>query len=190
MSTTESGQRDGHAMPPRWGRWRFVAVLGMVAAAGALAVGCGGSDDGDAGSSEASADSDPAVAYAECMRENGVPEFPDPVDGQTQLQAGPESGIDPNSPEFQQAQEACQDLAPQGADSGGAPPEEVQRQALAFAQCMRDNGMPDFPDPQFSAGGVIMGGPGSGIDPNSPEFEAAMQACRDKVPSGLGGSAP
>jgi hypothetical protein len=157
----------------------------VVSALGILAVGCGGSDDGDAGSSETSADSDPAVAYAECMRENGVPEFPDPVDGQTLLQAGSDSGIDPNSPEFKRAQEACQDLAPQGADAGGAPPEELQQQALAFARCMRANGVPDFPDPQFSSGGVTMGGPG--IDSDSPEFQAAMQACRDKVPSGLGG---
>jgi hypothetical protein len=166
-------------------RWRAAQALAVIAAAGLVAAGCGGSDEGGGGGgSEASADSDPAVAYAECMRENGVPEFPDPVNGQLQLQAG--SGLDPDSPEFKRAQEACQDLAPAGAEAGGGPDADLQAQVLDYAKCIRENGVPEFPDPDFSGGGVVMQLP-PGVDENSEQFQSAQQACQDKAPQGLGG---
>ena len=49
---------------------------------------------------------------------------------------------------------------------------------LAFAQCMRDNGVPDFPDPKED--GISLGG--TGIDRNSPEFKAAQKACETLLP--------
>jgi hypothetical protein len=168
-------------------RWRAAQALAVIAAAGLFAAGCGGSDEsGGGGGSAASADSDPAVAYAECMRENGVPEFPDPVNGQLQLQATPGSGLDPDSPEFKRAQEACQDLAPAGAEAGGGPDADLQAQVLDYAKCIRENGVPEFPDPDFSGGGVIMQLP-PGVDQNSQQFQSAQQACQDKAPQGLGG---
>jgi hypothetical protein len=165
---------------------RRIALAALLALA-FVAASCGGSDDGDEGG-EASADasSDPAVEYSECMRENGVPEFPDPVNGQLQIQVTPGSGLDPNSPEWQAAQEACQDLAPAGAESGAAPNPDVEAQALEYAECMRENGVPDFPDPAVEGGGVRMQLP-PGIDPNSPQFQEAQQACGD-IMSGLGGT--
>jgi hypothetical protein len=168
-------------------RWRAAQALAVIAAAGLVAAGCGGSDEsGGRGSSEAGADSDPAVAYAECMRENGVPEFPDPVDGQLQLRATPGGGLDPDSPEFKRAREACQDLAPAGAEAGASPNADLQAQVLDYAKCIRENGVPEFPDPDFSGGGVIMGLP-QGVDQNSEQFQSAQQACQDKAPQGLGG---
>jgi hypothetical protein len=67
---------------------------------------------------------------------------------------------------------------------GEAPSEEQQAEmrerALAFAECMRDQGV-DFPDPQFSeGGGMRLGGPG--IDPEDPDFQEAQEACRDEMP--------
>jgi hypothetical protein len=68
--------------------------------------------------------------------------------------------------------------------------------ALKFAQCMRQHGLPNFPDPQSNAGGGTTfqgpkgtGGSGptgamningqsfSGFDPTSPEFQKAQDAC-------------
>lgn len=49
---------------------------------------------------------------------------------------------------------------------------------LAFAQCMRENGIPDFPDPV--ADGISLGG--TGIDRNTPEFKAAAKACGHLLP--------
>jgi hypothetical protein len=57
-----------------------------------------------------------ALAMARCMRTHGVPNFPDPVvsagpgghGAGVRVRIGaPGSGFDPNSPAFQQAQQAC-----------------------------------------------------------------------------------
>ncbi len=61
---------------------------------------------------------------------------------------------------------------------------------LAFAQCMRDNGVPDFPDPD--GGGINLNG--TGIDRNTPEFQAAHKACEPLLPAhpvqGAAGDSP
>jgi hypothetical protein len=165
-----------------------------ITAAVLLAAGCGDdSADGDGGggaasggSSTAADGSDRAVQYSECMRENGVPEFPDPENGRLTLRAGPGTGLDPNSAEFNAAQQACQDLAPQGGQSGGGGNANLEAQVLDYAKCMRENGVPDFPDPQVNGGAVRMRLP-QGVDENSPQFQAAQQACQDRL-SGLGGA--
>jgi hypothetical protein len=166
-------------------KWFIPLVLAVAL------VGCG--DDSDdtppaaTGSSAGSGDgSDRAVQFSECMRENGVPEFPDPENGRLTLRAGPGTGLDPNSPEFQAAREACQHLAPQGGQAGGGNNEQLQRQVLEYAQCMRENGVPEFPDPQVSGGGVRIT-PGQGVDPNSQQFQQAQQACQDLL-AGAGGT--
>jgi hypothetical protein len=82
-------------------------------------------------------------------------------------------------------------LASPGAAAASASPgasTNPEDAMLDFAQCMRDNGV-DMPDPQSGGRGVtIVGGPGSGIDPQSEEFQAAMTACQDLQPAfGPGG---
>jgi hypothetical protein len=52
---------------------------------------------------------------SECMRAHGEPNFPDPTTHG--LQIGPNSGIDPRSPQFQNAQKDCARDFP-----GGKPP--------------------------------------------------------------------
>jgi hypothetical protein len=48
---------------------------------------------------------------------------------------------------------------------------------------MRAHGVPNYPDPTTSGGGVgINLGPNSGVDTNSPQFKAAQQACRKDAP--------
>lgn len=162
-------------------RWTGAgAALAMVLAVGLLASGCGGDSDADdaaaAGGGEPAVDGDPGLAYAECMRENGVPEFPDPQNGR--IMVTPESGLDLGSPEFEAAREACQDLAPEGLGPGSGPNPEMEEQVLAFARCMRDNGI-DFPDPDFSGGGVRLQSPDA--DPSSPEFQAAQDECSEHL---------
>ncbi|MCJ7724942.1 MAG: hypothetical protein MUP76_00935 [Acidimicrobiia bacterium] len=70
---------------------------------------------------------DQMFAYAECMRDNGYemadPDFSDAhVPGQG---GGPFSGLDRDDPDFQAAQEVCQDLfvgGPGGGPGGGGAP--------------------------------------------------------------------
>jgi hypothetical protein len=49
-----------------------------------------------------------------------------------------------------------------------------------FSQCMRDNGLPDFPDPDAS--GQLRGAGHEQQD--TPTYRAAMEACRQKLPGG------
>jgi hypothetical protein len=131
--------------------------------------------------------------FASCMRTHGEPNFPDP-DAQGNLTINPSSGIDPSSSRFQAAQRACSKYLP----NGGQPPSpaqqaKMQQQALKFSACMRSHGVPTFPDPNFGNGGkiAIHIGPGSGIDPRSPVFQAAQKACASELPGKAGpGSGP
>jgi hypothetical protein len=53
---------------------------------------------------------------------------------------------------------------------------------VAFARCMRAHGVPNFPDPNGQGGQL---GPGSGIDPRSPQYQAALHGpCLSLAPVG------
>ncbi len=89
-----------------------------------------------------------AVKFAACMREHGLSGFPDPdasgeltIDG---IVNG--SSLDPDSPAWKEAIGACKDLQPSGF-TGHKRGSGQQDAALAFAECIRANGVPDFPDP-------------------------------------------
>ena len=45
---------------------------------------------------------------------------------------------------------------------------------LQFAECMRAHGLPNFPDPTSNGIRIAQN---SGIDPQSPQYQAAQQAC-------------
>lgn len=144
----------------------------------------GDSDDGDGATGDEGDLEEQALEFAQCMRENGVPDFPDPqVDGDGgMIMGGPGGGegIDPEAAE--KAMEACEDLAPRGGGNFSEEDrQEMQDAALEHAQCMRENGVPDFPDPEFSDGGARIAL--EGIDPESPAFQEAQEACEDLMPN-------
>jgi hypothetical protein len=58
------------------------------------------------------------------------------------------------------------------------------RQALAFARCMRQHGLPNMPDPKLSGDGGIAQPFPRGVGPNDPKVKAAQQACRQHLPNG------
>jgi hypothetical protein len=73
-------------------------------------------------------------------------------------------------------------------------PADNQEARLAFAQCMRDNGV-DMEDPTFDADGNVQQGggfgPGSGIDFGDEAAQAALEACGDLIQDiGPGGGGP
>jgi len=67
--------------------------------------------------------------------------------------------------------------------SGSVAPGDSEA-LLAFSQCMRDNGVRDFPDPKD--GGISLRG--SGVDTDSSAFKAAEKACESLVPQASAGS--
>jgi hypothetical protein len=107
-----------------------------------------GRDTGTGDSGSTTATRDQAVKFAECMRANGVKNFPDPsASGDFAIDTvANRSGVDTSSAVFTQARSACKDLEPSGFTGKGRTAEQ-QQAALKFAQCIRDNGVTDFPDP-------------------------------------------
>jgi hypothetical protein len=136
-------------------------------------------------SSEAADPDQAALDFAACMRENGI-EMADPTAGGGGPRILLDGGVDPQSEEFQAATEACREhlegIVQGGPGRQGAPSAEQQEAMLAFAECMRENGV-DIPDPQ-AGGGFLQ--PGSGVDPQTPEFQEAMEACRDNLGGAFG----
>jgi len=158
----------------------------------------GTGDDGEGTSEEPPTEAEvqeAALEFAQCMREHGVdmedPEFTD--GGGVGINVGGGAGeIDPET--MDAANEACQPIM-EDVTSGFEPdPEqeaEMQERALAHAQCMRDHGIENYPDPVFPEGGGMVQaiGEDSGIDPESAEFQAAQEACEEEfgLPAAEGG---
>jgi hypothetical protein len=137
------------------------------------------------------------VAYAQCMRTHGVPEFPEPTEGRLLIHTGNHNGhvtgVDPRSSRFQAAQKACGKLLPNGGAPTSAQVAKMQESALKLSQCMRTHGVPNFPDPIVSGGGIrlsLKAGGANGIDPESPRFRAAQKACQSLAPGGKDGPGP
>ena len=112
-----------------------------------------------------------ALAFSQCMRDNGFAEFPDPeigANGQPNLRAAIQNAdIDFQSGEFQATAETCRDDV--GADNFGAGARNgdaragIQENLLVYTQCLRDEGL-DVGDIEFGgapgAGGQGQGGQG------------------------------
>jgi hypothetical protein len=123
------------------------------------------------------------MRFAACMRSHGIPNFPDP-----NAQGVISGNLDPGSPQFQQAQRACSKDLPHGGTPTPAQEAQMRSQALAYSACMRSHGLPNFPDPDFLSGGrvALKITAGTGIDPRSPQFQAAQKACQSKLPGKAG----
>lgn len=119
---------------------------------------------------------DAALAYAQCMRDNGYTEFPDPTpEGGIRFQITPDS-----APRFHKAGAACQHLAPEGMRDEDMSPEQLEA-LVRFSQCVRDNGVPEFPDPGPKGNYDLSS---AGIGPGDARVEAAMAACRQEAGPG------
>jgi hypothetical protein len=160
-------------------RWPLaaLALIAMVV----LISACGSSAPaGTGGANNITANAQKAVKFAECVRRNGVSDFPDPsasgnftIDG---IVNG--SSLDPNTPAFKQAISACKDLEPAGFMGSTRSPQQMQA-ALEFAQCIRANGVPDFPDPANGQPLVDTNRIPSVAEPGGRSMlKAAMQKCR------------
>jgi hypothetical protein len=116
------------------------------------------------------------------MRTHGVPNFPDPTirsDGGFDITLP--TGVDPRSPQFQAADQACKTQLP-GRQMSAAQRQQATAAALRMSQCMRAHGITDFPDPNAQGGIGIQVTPGSDLDPNNPQFKAASAACQHLLP--------
>jgi hypothetical protein len=174
-------------------RRRPLAALALIAIAASISA-CGSSAPASAGAGSrgdsTATNHEKAVKFAECMRANGVPEFPDPNASGTLTLDGIVNGssLDPSAPAFRQALTACKDLEPAGF-TGRTRSAQQQQAALKFAQCMRENGIPDFPDPTPNGPLIdtsrIPSAAGRGAL-NIPGFTAAAHKCTSMYSGELG----
>jgi hypothetical protein len=202
-------------------------------------------DEGEAAQSDETSEEEQErelLDWVECMNEDGV-EIPDPVRdengdlviegnginiGGGGVRVGGGSQEDPaaegEEPPFSRedmeaATEVCGPPPMVGAgDMSEEEQQERQDDALAFSECMRAEGIEDFPDPDFSDSGPggapqerssegsegdgegpdqqIVVGPFGEIDMDDPEAAAAFEACQDLLgvpgggPGGDGGTEP
>jgi hypothetical protein len=168
---------------------RTFAALAMAALIGA---GCsnGSAENGRTGTagSGGNENATKAVKFAECMRDNGLSEFPDPNAAGDQEFVDGMKRLDQSSAAWKQAIGACKALRPPGLLGGKATSQEM-RQRLEFAQCMRDNGVKDFPDPIRDGPLIdttrIPSAAGRGAL-DIPGFQAAIEKCRDALAEAVG----
>lgn len=190
-------------------RGRLARCLVAATAAVGLLAACGDADsksgddvaslstDGASDSEDTTDTTTPEVdpedayaLYAACMRENGI-DLPDPEvaegggdGGVIQISAGGTDGIDADGSEFIVAEKECQPLLEAAFGDMEVDPEVMaeQREAmLAFAACMRDEGI-DMPDPNFDDNGsiVITGG---ATEVDNEQFSAANEKCGELLGS-------
>jgi hypothetical protein len=190
-----------------------VPALALVVAACSSSSGTGGvaSLDDSATTTTTSAQEgevsveDAMLAYAQCMRDQGI-DMPDPTfDGQggfgVQIQPGDPGTFDRE--QMDAAQQACQQYLADVQQGFDRPDQsETEDQLVAFAQCMRDEGIADFPDPDLSdfgpgtGGGprvqtgeggeaTLSAGPFPGVDFSDPAVQAAAEACQGDFGGGF-----
>lgn len=129
------------------------------------------------------------VKFSACMRSHGVSGFPDPSTTETPNGFGIDgynfdlpSTMNTQSPAYESADKTCQSVLGSG-PSGGGPSAAVlasaRKHALAHAECMREHGVPNYPDPTITGNGqgIQSSSGGAGISARSPAFQQAEKIC-------------
>jgi hypothetical protein len=175
----------------------MVMRIAIVVGCGLLVTACGGSSPGKPNASRVAGRTS-GVAFSECMRSHGVPNFPDPTSNGA-IRISPSSGVNPAAPAFQAAQTSCSKLLPGGGPGSGRPDPQAKAHLLQVSACMRAHGVPDFPDPHsgppptnlagysgvMATNGFYLAIPSS-INVRAPAFLQAAAAC-NFGPRGGGG---
>lgn len=147
---------------------RTAPAIIATAALALLLAACGGSPSSPrSGSSSSTGESthQSAVAFSRCMRSHGVSQYPDP-DSSGNLPKTRAQQLGVSSSQLNAAETACRHLLPSGSlnfsseqqcyQAGDCPPALV-RQMLTVGQkaarCMRNRGVPNWPDPTVDSQG-------------------------------------
>lgn len=195
-------------------------LLIVLFSLGLIVTACAGADEADAGvasldgtasagaPAEGAADAEvnteeAMLAFAACLRDNGV-QIDDPtVDADGNVQFGDLRGAGGDDQEIDRdairtAREACQEeidgVALGFGGRGDLDLTEMEDTFVEYAACMRDNGY-DMDDPDLSSFGQGGGEPGQGggifgeIDREDPDYLAAQDVC-EEILSGAFGDAP
>ena len=173
---------------------KFILMLTVV-----LALAACGSDDASEGDGVASLGGgvtgeeaqsrigfeEGLLQFTSCMRDEGVdlPDIQVDADGQPILSTNVLEGLDTQSPEFNRAFIVCVPILAEASPvQVGSDPElqaVIQDTLNDFAQCMRDEGVENFPDPAPGWDGSGSPFPLSALDTTDPDLDAAFETCGD-----------
>ncbi|MFG1807701.1 hypothetical protein [Streptomyces sp. NPDC049040] len=117
--------------------------------------------------------------YARCMRSNGI-DIPDP--------ATPEFTVDyPPTAKGKAAFHTCSPFLPEKFHSRLPTPRELE-QDFAFARCMRESELTDYPDPDGKYGGEVIAMDSQWF--HDPRLEDINKKCHAKYPQAGKASGP
>ena len=116
-------------------------LVGVAVLLALASTGCSGGSSGGSAQNSQSTAREQAHQFTVCMRNNGIGDMPD--------LAGP--GFFPaettGDPKFDGALAKCRKHLPHNGELR-KPTAEERVQQLAYAKCMRENGIPYYPDPK------------------------------------------
>lgn len=181
-----NGKSGGHRLRSAGFGLRGV-LLAMLGAAVLAACGSAPAATGASGGSAGSPAYKKALAYAQCIRAHGIPDFPDPNSkGQFLVPNGSSGSLsNVSSAVAGAATKACQKLVPPSMPGPSGSQGSSTSNEVKFSQCMRSHGVPNFPDPNPN-GGITLP---PGMNPQSPQFQAAQKDCQSLMPMNPGGGA-
>jgi hypothetical protein len=172
---------------PRRPPWRVPALAGLLVGGLLGLAGCGGTSPTSTTTGSAGGPKDGTAAayrFSACVREHGVPNFPDPVVRSSPGSQSVGIRITPaisGNPRFKSAQQACQSILPPPSKSDLAAQAQQQHQhaqdILSFVRCLRSHGETRFPDPNAQGKLSLQTVQQDGVDIYAPSFVTAAKAC-------------
>ncbi|MCU1491738.1 MAG: hypothetical protein JWM85_3143 [Acidimicrobiaceae bacterium] len=182
-------------------------ALAVITAAGLAlaAAACGGSPTSQvaqlgsttrpssASSSAGGSTNSPLLAFSHCMRSHGVPNWPDPQPGATNIKFPGAAQLKVGSSQLAAAENSCDHLLPAGSDDQ-FPAAEVPlllSGMVKFSECLRSHGVTNWPDPTTDAQGRPYFPLSShGItrsESRSQQMMTKQAECQHLMPAALGG---
>ena len=161
-------------------------IAGTISTAGTSATSSPSTSSGTSSTAAGSSTYQNAVAYAACMRQHGVPNFPDPLpNGGFEISSDVTGGGNGQvSPQYAAAVNACASLLPSGSPSAQQQQKTIS-ELLKVSACMRTHGFKTFPDPTVSNEGTYLHI--VGFDRSSPQFQSAWATCTQGARGGTQG---
>lgn len=165
-------------------RYGVAAVL-LAVLAGLAGCTSGSGNPSTSASASSGAVSDEQILaigreFARCMAEHGL-EVEEPIVENGRLivpfvAATPQQGTPPSKPETPEACQSILERLPPSVLEAPPPSAEDIEKMEKFSQCVRENGFPDWPDPQPATGRFVI--TGTSIDVKSDRFQTAKKACQ------------
>lgn len=172
----------------------LVACDGPSSSPQVPSLGKSAADGGGSGGSASTTSGNPTQLldeWAACIRKHGDPSQTDPtIDANKDIQITMDNVPETLASEVHAGTGPCStylDAASLELNGGRPQPTVNPVQGVKFAECMRANGFPNWPDPTGQETDLQ----GTGIDPNSPAVQNAWNTCDKKVglpeyPNGTG----